>query len=117
VKILEIEKLLEIFLSSFLVLESVCVPIVGYLISQYSEAKKMNLKIASTYYKMTWLIILILILSALGTIFSALYFVKIKFIEASYVVPFTIGVFLLITILIPLCLLYLWIEETKRKLR
>jgi hypothetical protein len=50
---LGIERLLEIFLSSFLTLESICIPIVGYLMSQYFKAERTHLKIAPTYYAIT----------------------------------------------------------------
>lgn len=80
--------------------------------SQYSEAEKMRLKIASTYCAITWLMIAVLVTSAIGAVFLTLHFSGVLKVGQEIFVSVMV-LFLILILVMPFSLLYLWIKELK----
>jgi len=114
---MEIENLLNILLNSALLIESICVPILSYLIHQYSSSRRMKLKIWKFYSRVTWLMLVTIMLSALEAFAIMVYMAGFWQIDKLILKYFTTGIILILISLLPLIMLYLWIEERRRHIK
>lgn len=110
---MENSNLLYVYLSLFLTLEEIGVPVVVYLIYKYLEEKRMKHVSSSTYYKITWFMIAILVLCAIEATLIVFYLIKWLEVNLDILIPLVTIFFLVPVVGFPISLLIIWIMELK----
>lgn len=107
------ENLLNILLNSALLIESICVPILTFLIHRYLDARSLMDKIVNLYRTMVWAMVLIIVLSAVEAFSITLYLLGLLQIDKTSLIYAMGGISLFLIVIMPASLTYYWLKQRR----